>query len=165
MKRIGFLICISLFTTSVYAQKSNKNNSRSVKAPADTATRVQEPPPVAPEPKIFTYVEQMPEYPGGNEAMNKFIARSIQYPRKAIRKKVEGTVGVQLVITKEGKIEKVHLAKGIGAGCDEEALRVIGTMPDWRPGMQNGRSVQASFSIPVRFRLADYDKKGHYKMK
>jgi len=103
--------------------------------------------------KIFTVVEQQPEYPGGMEAMAKFIGKNLKYPSTARRMGVDGKVFVQFVVDKEGKISDVQVIKGVSADCDKEAVRVVQMMPAWKPGKQNGKAVKARFVLPIRFKL------------
>ncbi len=102
---------------------------------------------------VFTVVEEMPEYPGGTEAMNKFIAGNINYPQKAKENGVQGTVYVSFHIAEDGSVSNALIMRGIGSGCDEEALRVVKMMPKWKPGKQKGKTVKVSFTLPVKFRL------------
>ncbi|MDX2194946.1 MAG: energy transducer TonB [Cytophagales bacterium] len=103
--------------------------------------------------EVFLVVEQMPEFPGGTAAMQKFIAQNIKYPKQAASLGIEGRVIVSFVINSEGKISTVEVLKGIGSGCDEEAIRVIQSMPGWTPGKQNGRPVSVKFTVPIKFTL------------
>jgi protein TonB len=105
------------------------------------------------ERKVFTYVEEMPSFPGGNEEMLSFVKANIEYPEIAKRAGVEGKVYVQFVVDRNGSISNVAVVKGIGAGCDEEAIRVIRKMPKWTPGKQNGAPVNVQVSIPIFFKL------------
>ena len=105
------------------------------------------------EDETFNFVEQLPEFPGGPAAMTKFINDNMRYPEEAKLHKVAGTVVIQFVVTKEGKITKVTLTRGIGYGCDEEALRVIQSMPDWKPGKYKNKEVPVNFTLPVKFKL------------
>lgn len=109
----------------------------------------------APEKKEepFTYVEEMPNYPGGDENLMAFITSNVQYPEIAKRAGVEGKVYVSFVVEKNGSIAEVRVAKGIGAGCDEEALRVVKMMSNWKPGKQNGKPVRVRVLIPFTFKL------------
>jgi len=101
----------------------------------------------------FTYVEEMPSYPTGMEDLMVFIGQNITYPEIAKRAGVEGKVFVQLVIEKDGRVTDIRIAKGIGAGCDEEAVRVCKLLPKWKPGKQNGKPVRVRMVIPFLFRL------------
>jgi protein TonB len=100
------------------------------------------------------YIVEEPAHPiGGHKAFFKFIATHLKYPKKAKRMKVEGMVFIQFVIDKDGKIIDVETTRGIGAGCDEEAIRVVKMAPAWKPGKQRGKAVKQRISIPIRFKL------------
>lgn len=101
----------------------------------------------------FTFVEEMPMFPEGNDALMSFIIENIQYPEIAKRASVEGRVLVQFVVEKSGQITEVKVVKGIGAGCDEEAVRVTKLMGKWKPGKQNGKPVRVRMVIPFQFKL------------
>jgi TonB family protein len=101
----------------------------------------------------YTYVERMPTFPDGHEAMYKFIYDNIHYPETAKKKGISGQVIVQFVVSKEGEIQNAKVLRGIGGGCDEEALRVVNSMPDWTPGQHNGKYVPVVFTLPVKFIL------------
>lgn len=103
---------------------------------------------------IFTVVEQSAEFPGGMEALAKFLQKNVKYPAIARRMGVEGSVFVSFVIDKAGVISDIAVVKGISAECDKEAVRVVGMMPPWKPGKQNGKAVRCRFVLPVRFKLA-----------
>jgi len=103
--------------------------------------------------KPLLVVEQNPEFSGGYEAMQKFLRDKIQYPTLAQESGIQGTVFVQFVVSKTGKISNVKILRGIGGGCDEEAMRVVREMPNWIPGRQNGQAVPVMFQIPVKFQL------------
>jgi len=99
--------------------------------------------------EIFTFVEQMPVM----EGMAEFIQKHIKYPQPAIRAEVSGRVYVNFVVRPDGTITDVSVAKGIGYGCDEEAVRVVKSMPNWTPGKQGGRPVTVKVVLPVVFKL------------
>ena len=103
--------------------------------------------------RIFTAVEQNPEFPGGIQAMYKFLGENIKYPLPASRAKVSGRVFLQFVIKTDGSISDVTVLKGIGFGCDAEAIRVVKTMPKWTPGRQSGRPVNMKYTLPINFQL------------
>lgn len=103
---------------------------------------------------IFTVVEQSAEFPGGMEALAKFLQKNVKYPAIARRMGTEGSVFVSFVIDKGGVISDIAVVKGISAECDKEAVRVVGLMPPWKPGKQNGKAVKCRFVLPVRFKLA-----------
>lgn len=119
-----------------------------------TVEPVPEPPsPQGPD-EVFTFVEVMPEFPGGQGAMNAFIGRNLKYPEQAVEEGIEGTVFVTFVVEKDGKISGARVLRGIGGGCSEEALRVVKSMPNWTPGTQRGQAVRVQYNLPIRFKLA-----------
>jgi len=105
------------------------------------------------EEKPFVNVEQMPEYPGGQREMQKFIAANLKYPVVATEMGVQGTVTIQFVVGRDGKIGNIKVIRGIGSGCDEEAIRVLQKMPAWSPGRQGGKPVLVYYTLPFKFVL------------
>lgn len=105
------------------------------------------------EPVIFTVVEQMPEFPGGNAELFKFLGQNIKYPAMAKDAGIQGIVYLTFVVQEDGSIEEVKSLRGIGGGCTDEALRVVQKMPKWNPGKQRGKAVKVQFNLPVRFIL------------
>ncbi|GHA67445.1 energy transducer TonB [Pontibacter akesuensis] len=105
------------------------------------------------EEKPYTYVEQMPTFPGGETEMLKYLGKNIRYPAAAQRAGVEGLVVLSFVVSKTGEISEIQVIKNLGAGTDEEAMRVVKTMPKWTPGKQNGRAVPVRYTLPVRFTI------------
>ena len=103
--------------------------------------------------KVFKVVEEMPQYPGGHQAMMKYIGANVKYPAKATLEKAEGMVVVNFVIKSTGKVEDVKVVRGVHPALDAEALRVITNMPDWQPGKQHGEAVDVSYTIPIQFKL------------
>ncbi|MEI6888395.1 MAG: energy transducer TonB [Bacteroidales bacterium] len=101
--------------------------------------------------KAYQKPEKQPEYPGGTENLFRFLTRSIKYPRKAVMMKLEGKVLVSLTIKADGSVAEVETMRGIGGGCDEEAVRVVRLMPKWRPGENQGKPVDVSMILPVKF--------------
>ncbi|MEO5569595.1 MAG: energy transducer TonB [Bacteroidia bacterium] len=103
--------------------------------------------------KIFTVVEEMPQFPGGGEAaLLQYLKNNIKYPPLARENGIEGTVYVTFIVDKDGKVKEPKLLRGV-TGLDDEALRVVGHMPDWKPGKQNGRTVAVQYNLPIRFTL------------
>ncbi|WP_242929473.1 energy transducer TonB [Pontibacter vulgaris] len=105
------------------------------------------------EEKPYTYVEQMPSFPGGDSEMLKYLGKNIRYPAAAQRAGVEGLVVLSFVVSKTGEISEIQVIKNLGSGTDEEAVRVVKTMPKWTPGKQNGRTVPVRYTLPVRFTI------------
>jgi protein TonB len=106
-----------------------------------------------PEKTIFQVVEDMPHFKGGEVALMKYLSAHIQYPEMAKEIGVQGTVFVKFVVEPDGSIDQVEIIRGIGGGCDKEAMRVVKSMPKWVPGKQRGKPVRVFFNIPVKFIL------------
>ena len=121
------------------------------------------PPPPPPPPieapvsgdEVFTVVENMPQFPGGEEARIKYMVESIKYPESAKKEGLQGTVYISFVVEKDGQIADAKVLRGIGKACDAEALRVVSEMPKWIPGTQKGQAVRVQFNMPIKFTLAD----------
>lgn len=105
------------------------------------------------EEEIFTIVEKMPEFPGGTEKLFKYLGKNIEYPPMAKDAGIKGKVYVTFVVDKDGSITDVKILRGIGGGCDEEAVRVVKSMPRWSPGKQRGKSVRVQYNLPINFIL------------
>jgi protein TonB len=103
--------------------------------------------------EIFTVVEETATPKGGMSAFYKMVGDKMKYPAQARRMGVEGKVFVQFVIGKDGAISDVKVLKGIGAGCDEEAIRVVQSSPSWNPGKQRGKAVKQRYTLPIIFKL------------
>lgn len=107
----------------------------------------------AEEAQIFMVVESMPEYPGGEAQLYAFLAENIKYPQMAKESGIQGRVFVTFVVERDGRVTDVRVLRGIGGGCDEEAIRVVQSMPKWTPGKQRGKSVRVQYNLPVKFTL------------
>ncbi len=103
--------------------------------------------------QVFMVVEKMPEYSGGIKALMHYLADHIQYPAAAKKAKVQGRVFINFIVEKDGSISHVKVMRGIGYGCDEEAVKAVENMPRWIPGYQRGKPVRVSFNVPVKFTL------------
>jgi periplasmic protein TonB len=103
---------------------------------------------------VYTIVDTLPEYPGGPEAMFKYMSSEIVYPEVMKKAGIMGTVYIGFIVEKNGSISNAKVLKGIGGGCDEEALRVVNAMPDWSPGIQRGKAVRVHFTLPIKYFLA-----------
>ncbi len=117
-----------------------------------TQVKVEEEEEVAEEP-IFTVVESEPEFPGGMEALYKYLAQNIKYPQLARENGITGKVYVTFVVEKDGSIANPRILRDIGGGCGAEAIRVVKAMPKWSPGKQRGKAVRVQFNLPVNFNL------------
>jgi len=105
------------------------------------------------EDEIFTVVEQMPQFGGGDADLMNYLAKNIKYPAMAKESGISGIVYVTFVVNSKGEIVDVKILRGIGGGCDKEAVRVVKKMPKWKPGKQRGKPVSVQYNLPVRFVL------------
>ena len=121
-----------------------KEKADVVEVPIDKSTTKDE---------AFAVVEQMPEFPGGMKELMTFLKDNIQYPKAAQDKKVQGRVIVQFVVEKDGTPTEFNVLRSIDPDLDKEALRVLGEMPKWKPGMQKGQAVRVKYTVPVNFKL------------
>lgn len=126
---------------------------------ADANTQIQAPVEVQQEEENdevvnFYVIEDKPEFPGGDAAMFQFISKNIKYPEIAKENGVQGKVFIQFVIGKEGKVTDVQVIRGVDPSLDKEAIRVIQSMPPWKPGKQRGKPVRVSFQVPINFKLS-----------
>ena len=101
--------------------------------------------------EVYFIVENMPEYPGGDAALRKYVAENTQYPEAAKEKDLHGRVFVQFVINKKGEVVDTQVAKGVDPILDKEAVRVVRSLPNWTPGKQNGVPKNVSYTIPIIF--------------
>ena len=104
--------------------------------------------------EVFLVVENMPEYPGGEDAFRKDIIEAIKYPDEAKKKNIKGKVFVSFVVNKEGKVENAKIERGVDPLLDKEALRVIKQLKTWKPGEQKGIKVKVKFTVPIDFSLS-----------
>lgn len=130
-------------------------------ADENTAVEIQEIVEVAPveeeeeEAAPFVIVEDMPEFKGGEKALLKYIAEHVVYPEIAKENDIQGTVYVKFVINEKGKVTNVGLLRGVDPLLDKEAIKVIESLPDWKPGKQSGKNVKVSMQVPIKFQLAN----------
>ena len=114
---------------------------------------VEAPAQESPADDAFDVVEQMPEYPGGPKALMEFLNNNVQYPAEAEKAGIQGRVIATFVVEKDGSISNAKVVKSVDPLLDAEALRVIGAMPNWKPGMQNGKVVRVKYTVPLSFHL------------
>ena len=105
------------------------------------------------EKEAFDVVEQMPQFPGGPAALMQFLSSNVKYPKEAFEQGIQGRVIANFVVEKDGSITEAKIVKSVSPELDAEALRVIGSMPNWMPGMQNGEPVRVKYTVPITFRL------------
>ena len=128
MKKLALFLCISF---SINASAQNKTNN---------------------PPRVYNYVEQMPE---PRVDIGKYISENLTYPPQAAANNIEGRVIVKFVVDSLGKLEDVHVVKSIDPSLDSEAVRVISSMPDWKPAYVQGKPVNVFFTLPINFQLTD----------
>ena len=138
--KLGLFTSICLVLTLTMACTEDKLNAQ------DSSSSTQ-------EREIFTVVEQQPTFPGGMDQFYNSLKKEIRYPEMARKKGIEGRVYLQFNIERNGSISNIQVAKGIGAGCDEEARRTLSTLPSFKAGSQRGRTVRTNMTLPITFRL------------
>lgn len=134
------LICWFLFCAGLHAFSQN---AKTPAAPASRADTLQ----------VHSIVDEMPKYPGGEKELIKYLRTEVKYPKKALKKGVEGIVFISFVVGRDGAIKNLQVLKSLGSGCDEEAVRLIKSMPKWTPGKKGNTPVDVQFYLPVRFKL------------
>ena len=140
----------------------NKENNSNMKIVMDREWL--NPPADDPDNPVFEVVEQMPEFPdGGMSGLMQFLSKNIRYPVNAQKNGTQGRVTVQFVVNADGSISNIGIIRGVDPELDGEAVRVISTMPNWKPGMQKGKAVRVKYTVPVMFRLSDDGQKEEYK--
>ena len=102
---------------------------------------------------VYDVVEVMPQYPGGQIAMLKYIMENIKYPKQIMEEGIQGRVTVSFIVEKDGRVSNVRLLRSVQPLLDKEAVRVVKSMPKWTPGKQNGKPVRVRFNLPVMFKL------------
>ena len=105
------------------------------------------------EKKVYSHVEVMPSFPGGEKALMHFLQENIAYPVAAAEQGIEGRVIVRFVVTEDGSVTDVEVLRSLDPSCDEEAISVVKKMPNWIPGKQNGQAVAVYYTLPILFRL------------
>lgn len=139
MGKIKFVLIIFLLYPISYNPVYSQNNS-DVKIEENTGSEDE-------------VVDQLPEFPGGDKALFDFMHKNVVYPPLAKENGISGKVYVQFVVNTDGSITEVKVLRGIGSGCDEEAVRVVKKMPLWKPGMKSGQPVRCKFVVPFNFKL------------
>lgn len=136
------------------SQGASKKEDAKEEVVAPASQEVKEAPAEkAAEEEIFMVVEQMPEFPGGIKELMDYLGTNVKYPENAMKKNVQGRVVVQFVVEKDGSLSEASVIRSIDPDLDAEALRVVQTMPKWKPGMQKGQAVRVKYTLPVSFKL------------
>jgi protein TonB len=130
-----------------------KETKASYTVQADQLRQLEEMEEMVADSQIFMVVETMPEFPGGDDSLHNYVMKNLEYPASAVQSSVQGRVFVTFVIEEDGSVTNVRILRGIGGGCDEEAVRVVSMMPKWIPGKQRGQPVRVQFNLPIKFTL------------
>ncbi len=109
---------------------------------------------------VYAIVEEMPVYPGGEEALRNDLAANIKYPEEAKKSGIQGKVYVTFVVDELGKITDAKIARGVDPALDKESLRVMSNLKTWKPGMEKGKAVKVAYTVPIKFALDDKPKTG-----
>jgi protein TonB len=150
MKKLSIIFSLLLAITAVnfsFAQSNAPTKTQPAKAEVKT------------EATALTTADVMPSFPGGEEKLAQFLKDNIKYPQEALDKQREGTVYVSFVVDATGKISDVRMLKRQAFGMDQEAMRVVKMMPNWIPGMNNGKAVAVQYTLPVKFSLGTSQQK------
>lgn len=123
-----------------------------VSAPETTPAEVAVPLPPQDD-KVYEVVEVMPEFPGGQNELLKYLARNIKYPEESVKNKEEGRVSLTFIVNKDGSISDVKVVRNATPALDAEAIRIVKSMPNWTPGKEKGKDVRVAYTVPVTFRL------------
>lgn len=148
-----FPVIIILAVYSCAGSRKSSVTKSAATSPAPTTVTTQAEQPAAPS-ETFTVVEEMPVFPGGEKALMEFLYKNIVYPAEAKQKNLQGRVIVRFVVNYLGKVENIEVIRGVDPLLDREAVRVISSLPDWKPGMQKGKPVNVYYTIPLTFALS-----------
>lgn len=147
MRKIFFIIVMMIFCVAAsYAQQNNTNEVPGVDKPFA-------PIPESAAPAVHTRVEVMPEFIGGLSALRLFLNTNIRYPAQARRKNIQGKVVVKFIVNENGAVVNPQIIRSVDDTLDEEALRVIKSMPNWKPGLIDGKPVKVYYTLPISFKL------------
>lgn len=141
---------VSIEQVEIISTDDNENKQQAIFAPPSAGTGRAE---AVQDDQIFDYLEEMPEFPGGDAEMMKWLTKNVVYPSIASENGIQGRVMVGFVVERDGSVSDVKILRGVDPSLDKEAMRVVKAMPKWKPGMQTGKPVRCRFTIPVNFRL------------
>jgi protein TonB len=139
------VLIISAMCFAANAQNVKGDTVRIIEELPDDGVMMDEDPPAM-------FVEEMPEFPGGQDSLNAFLSREIVYPKVALENGIKGTVLVEFVVEKDGRVTNGKVKVPLFPDCDEEALRGVMSMPNWRPGKNMGKPVRCFYQVPITFR-------------
>jgi TonB family protein len=143
-KTIFFIAILSSLTSCV----QNKNSCKEIQVVTPTASNDSDT-----LDEIYAIVQVPPSFPGGEDALDEFISSNLKFPEAAMQKGIQGTVFVTFVVEKNGSVSNVRILRGLGFGCDEEAIRIVQSFPAWNPGTQRKKPMRVQCNVPIRFIL------------
>lgn len=151
--RYRLLVLVSTLLTGITIACSQRSQTtQSGQSTNQSVTQVANQPVM--EEEVFTVCEVPPSFPGGNALIRSYLQQNLRYPEAAVKAKVDGKVFVSFIVTNQGLIKDVNVLKGYGFGINEEAIRLVQTMPAWTPGRQSGRPVNVKYNLVIPFDLA-----------
>lgn len=150
---LGYALVLPLAAMLTMCTQSEQDQPQSASALSSPPTSARKP--VKVDGEVFTVVQNQPEFQGGMAGLGNYMSQNLHYPEAAQKVKAEGRVFISFIVTKTGEITDIQLLKGIGYGADEEAIRVVKSMPRWQPGTQDGQAVNVRFNLPINFTLED----------
>lgn len=151
---IAVFVVIAIFVSQQVSTGTRENRAENLYVENESETVVEEDSaPLAPEDNVYDMPEIEPIFPGGDEAMAKWIQQNVSYPLEAMEMGEQGIVYVKFVIDKDGSVINAEVRKGVSESLDNEALRVVKKMPKWIPGELDGKKVRVSFTLPISFKL------------
>ena len=153
MKHILFLFTL-VYSTLSFAQKDTIVEQIRDTRIGEDAPVLGETPSIMPAQAVFKIVEQMPQYPGGDDAMMKFIQKNIKYPDLERESDIQGRVVLGFIVNVDGSLSDITVRKSVSHGLDKEAIRVVKLMPNFIPGRQQGKAVRVQYMLPIMFKLA-----------
>ncbi len=153
MKHILFLFTL-VYSTLSFAQKDTIVEQIRDTRIGEDAPVLGETPSIMPAQAVFKIVEQMPQYPGGDYAMMKFIQKNIKYPDLERESDIQGRVVLGFIVNVDGSLSDITVRKSVSHGLDKEAIRVVKLMPNFIPGRQQGKAVRVQYMLPIMFKLA-----------
>ena len=155
MKKLALILMAAIACVACTKKAENQQITQTEEIPVIEETVVDEADDIATEPleEALPVAEQMPEFPGGDEALRKYLATSVKYPVIAQENGIQGRVFVAFVVDKNGNVTNVRVARPFDPNLDKEAVRVVQSMPKWTPGKQRGKAVKVSYTVPINFVL------------
>ena len=147
------VIALLLFFNSSFKTNAEPENLSNIGQTENAANDELQTPAANQDKQIFMHVEQMPEFPGGNDALMKWLMENVKYPEEAKKQGIQGAVSLRFIVTPDGSVEDVKVMKSLDPLLDQEAVRALKLLPKFTPGRQNGKAVYVYYSLPVRFRL------------